>query len=71
VQEEFLNFQQNNNTILKYKQLFLHRFNALKNNKMSLGAVEAMTDKYTSGTAAVKKEKALEQYAAMVAIRNA
>mmetsp|Transcript_20158 Transcript_20158/g.30903 ORF Transcript_20158/g.30903 Transcript_20158/m.30903 type:complete len:112 (+) Transcript_20158:724-1059(+) len=30
-----------------------------------------MTERYTSGTTAVKKEKALEQYTAMVVMRNA
>jgi len=68
---DFLTFRQHDKDIIEFKQLFLQKFGALKDHKMALGAIEAITEKYSSGTAAAKKEKALEQYAATVVIRNA
>jgi len=70
-QLDFLHFRQQRLDLLKYKKLFQQKFSSLKDNKMALGAVEALTTKYSSGSADKKSKQAIEQYAAMVAIRNA
>jgi len=57
--------------LLKYKKLFQQKFSSLKDNKMALGVVEALTTKYSSGSADKKKKQAIKQYAAMIAICNA
>lgn len=67
-QMDFLHCRQQRLDLLRYKKLFQQKFSSLKDNKMALGAVEALTAKYSSGSADKKNKQAIEQCAAMVAI---
>ena len=58
-QMDFLHFKQGSQSLTNYKRIFKQKFDALKDNKMSLGAVEAITSKMTSGTAPKKAEAAV------------
>jgi len=70
-QLDFLHFRQGNQTLLEFKKMFKQKLSALNDNKMALGAVEALTLKITSGSAAKNNETAIKQFAARVAIQNA
>uniref|UniRef100_A0A7S2LD77 Uncharacterized protein n=1 Tax=Leptocylindrus danicus TaxID=163516 RepID=A0A7S2LD77_9STRA len=45
-QFDFLHFRQSSLTLLRYKRLFQQKLSALRDNKMALGAVEALMSKF-------------------------